>query len=189
MKRQLGWMVLVFLLPSTFYQAVLVAKTDTKEQPQELIYEDKFVEVKIIPRSPEQMLAFYEGRGFPVMAKQRIAKACFFTVIIQNKSNNRLWLDMSQWQFGSKDQSLRLDRHFWQQQWDEIQLAPAYRSTFGWTLLPEERGLFPEEGVGGNVTLRLHQEAVTWLIEFPTNDNRKGKRYRVPIGPLQCKLK
>ena len=108
--------------------------------------------VVLRPRTPEQMAAFYEARGFPQAALEHVSDACFVTVHIRNRSKRVIWLDLSAWRFSSDGQPLaRLDRDHWQAQWDEIRLRQASRSTFGWTLLPEIRDLQPDEPVGGNL--------------------------------------
>lgn len=183
-------MLCVFLLS---YSYVCAAAQHSEQQPkqlpkqqQEYVFENHIIKLKLLPRSAEQMLAFYEGRGFPNSANKAIAAACFMTVIIHNKTNQRLWLDLSHWQFQPQDKIKRLDRSYWSDQWRKIQLPQASRSTFSWTLLPEARDLYPQEGVGGNLTVTRSQQLFGLRATFITGENRKGKQHEIKLGKLKC---
>ena len=174
MKKML--LVFIMIIPSVCFGV----------DQQEITLENKILRIKLIPLSAEQMLAFYEGRGFPVNARQAIAEVCFMTVIIYNKTNQRLWLDLDLWNFQADAQIRRLDRVYWAQQWKKIMLPQANRSTFGWTLLPEERDLYPDEGVGGNITLTRMQAEFTLNATFIAGENRKGGKYEIKVERLKC---
>lgn len=117
-------------------------------------YENSIVKIKLIARTPNQIAAFYEARGFPKKMIEATGKACFFTVVIKNKSNQILWHDLSGWKFSSNGALVeRYDRGYWQQQWQDIQAPQASQSTFRWTLLPEKLDFRPNESEGGNITL------------------------------------
>ncbi len=147
--------------------------------------EDFLVVLK--PRTPEQMAAFYEARGFPPRAIERIRQTCFVTVHIKNKSGTVLWLDRKNWRFSSNDKELpRLDKAYWDTVWDEIGLPQANRSTFGWTQLPDVRDLQPNEPVGGNVVLPGTTESFNIEAHFLTGkDQRAGMRV-IKFENIQC---
>lgn len=141
----------------------------------------------LTPRTAEQMAAFYEGRGFPASARQIIKNTCFFTAVFRNKSDKVIWLELTNWHFYTLDGEVkRLDRQYWNSQWDKIQLAQASRSTFGWTLLPEVRDLQPHEPVGGNIVLPMLNKPVTLKAYFVTGQNKRGTGINVEFRNIQC---
>jgi hypothetical protein len=150
-------------------------------------YEDDRMLVLLMPRTPEQMAAFYEARGFPQAALDRIMQTCFITLHIENKSNQVLWVDLGQWQFTSHGKDIaRLDENYWQQQWNEINLRQASRSTFGWTQFPTVRDLQPDEPVGGNVVFPGSIDSVTIAAVLHTGANRDGRVIRIGFDDVSC---
>ena len=143
--------------------------------------------VVLRPRTPEQIAAFYEARGFPQAALDRVSDTCFVTVHIRNRSNSVIWLDLAEWRFSSDGRPLeRLDRRWWQAQWDAIGLRQASRSTFGWTLLPEIRDLQPDEPVGGNVVFPGVTRQFDMQLNLPTGRHRDGETITLEFGNIDC---
>ncbi|UCC55389.1 MAG: hypothetical protein JSU75_08415 [Gammaproteobacteria bacterium] len=137
--------------------------------------------------TPEQMAAFYEARGFPPAAIERIRETCFMTVHIDNKSNTVLWLETANWRITADGKPVtRLDRTYWNGVWDEIRLSQASRSTFGWTQLPDTRDLQPQEPVGGNIVLPRDGRAFTIEADFFTGKHKRQGMVRVKFENLQC---
>lgn len=155
---------------------------------KKLIYEDKDLYIRVFLRSPEQITAFYLGREFEQKAVERIASTCNVTVIIKNKTYDALWLELDNWQFSQKGKSIqRLTRDYWAQQWQEVNLKQAHRSTFGWTLMPEVRDLRLDEGVGGSLYLPLQQNHFTLTLNFNTGADKQGKKRSVTFDQLFCR--
>ncbi|MGB5728041.1 MAG: hypothetical protein WBM52_12620, partial [Thiogranum sp.] len=63
-----------------------------------LKYEDDQVSMRLVLRTPEQLSAFYQGRGFNQAAIDRILETCFITPIIHNKTLDAVWLELDNWQ-------------------------------------------------------------------------------------------
>lgn len=159
--------------------------TEKNEQGPKV--ENDIFRFRLIPRTPEQMAAFYEGRGFPEAARNIIKKTCFFTTGFRNKSDKVIWLELANWHFFTAHGEVkRLDRNYWNSEWDKIQLAQSSRSTFGWTLLPEERDLQPHEPVGGNIVLPVQDEPLTLKAYFATGQNKRGTGINVEFRNIQC---
>jgi hypothetical protein len=143
--------------------------------------------VVLRPHAPEQMAAFYEARGFPQEALDLITKTCFVTVHIENRSRQVIWLDMDEWKFISRGKPLqRLDRDYWEAQWDNINLRQASRSTFGWTQLPQLRDLQPDEPVGGNIVFPGNTERFNMTLNLPTGNDRRGKLITLHFREIDC---
>ena len=138
-------------------------------------------------RAPEQMAAFYEARGFPLAAIERIKATCFVTVHIKNRGHDVIWLDTAEWTFTSKGEPLeRLDRSYWDKQWDTIKLRQASRSTFGWTQLPAVRDLQPDEPVGGNLVFPGNTDRFDMTLNLPTGADRRGKPITLEFRDVEC---
>jgi hypothetical protein len=141
----------------------------------------------IIPRSSEQMAAFYEARGFPETALELITSACFVTVHIENKSERVIWLETANWHLSSNDMALqRLGKDHWDNRWDEINLPLANRATFAWTQLPVQRDLQPDEPVGGNIVLEGNIRKFNLEAHFPTGRDKRGGMLEVRFQDIEC---
>lgn len=153
-------------------------------------YEDDDIMLRIVERTPENISAFYEGREFSKRAIGEILNSCYFTVIVHNKTQNTLWLELDNWQFfGGKDfkQPIkRIKRNYWKKRWDIINLKQAHRSTFGWTLMPESRDLRVDEGVGGSITLPQQAKPFKVIAKFATSPDKTGSVKTVKIHGAQC---
>ena len=150
-------------------------------------YEDDEVFIRIVLRSPQQLTAFYLGRGFNQAAIDQILDTCFVTPVIHNKSLPLLWLNLDRWQFLRGSESIpRIKRDYWPEKWDTAALPQAQRSTFGWTLMPERRDLRLDEGVGGSVVIPRQTQPFTLVMNFPTSNNANGPVKRVVFEAIQC---
>ena len=156
-------------------------------EDEKLFYEDKDVRLRFVQFTPQQIGSFYEGREFNKAAVERLMAACFVTVIIENKSKGILWLDLDDWAFSQDGRKFeRLTRSYWQAQWQEVGLKQAHRSTFGWTLMPAVRNLYPDESVGGRIPIPMQSRPFVLTLNFPTGDNRQGKVKSVTMDNMLC---
>jgi len=152
-----------------------------------LKFEDEQVSMRLVLRTPEQLSAFYQGRGFSQAAIERILETCFITPIIHNKRLDALWLELDNWQFAADKQSIaRLTRDYWPGKWREVGLPQAQRSTFGWTLMPELRDLRLDESVGGSVVIPMQSRPFTLTAHFHTGLDKKGKIKTIVFEGVQC---
>ena len=157
------------------------------EAPAEYRHEDRDLSLYMIPRTPQQMAAFYEARGFPAQAREPIRGACFITTGIQNKGDRVLWLELGRWRFVSRHGGIaRITRDHWRRQWARLDLPQAKRSTFGWTLMPEVRDLQPGEPVGANIVLESIREPFTVEARFRTARDKAGPEITVRLQNVRC---
>ncbi|VAW62204.1 hypothetical protein MNBD_GAMMA09-300 [hydrothermal vent metagenome] len=183
MKKALLHATLVLLTGLCSFHSGLYAADDDKQ-----VYTDKEVYLRFIQLTPRQIGSFYEGREFKKAAVDKLMAACYVTVIIKNKSEDFLWVDINQWEFLQKGKKIKqLDNAYWKKQWDEIKLKQAHRSTFGWTLMPAERNLYPQEDVGGRIPIPMQTEPFSVVLNFPTGENKQGKMKSVKIDNVICK--
>jgi len=146
-------------------------------------------EIRAQVRTPDQMAAFYEARGFPAAAIAKIRQACFVTVVVVNKGHEVLWLEPAHWEVSSSDSRIaRYDAQRWKSAFDEVNLPDANRATFRWTQLPEQRDLRHDEPVGGNLTLPPVAAPFDIVMKFDVGSDRSGKIV-VRFPGLKCSVR
>lgn len=165
----------------------LLSQTAVADGKDPLKYEDDQVSMRLVLRSPAQLSAFYQGRGFNQAAIDRILETCFITPIIHNKTLDAVWLELDHWQFEAGGQAVpRIGRDYWPGKWREAGLPQAQQSTFGWTLMPEVRDLRLDEGVGGSVVIPMQSQPFTMTANFHTGLDKKGKIKTIVFEDIQC---
>ncbi|MGD2136655.1 MAG: hypothetical protein PVJ66_00075 [Gammaproteobacteria bacterium] len=177
--------VLLITLPATG-EGLSATGAPDPPWPGPFVENDRILMV-LIPRTPEQMAAFYEARGFPSEAIELISRSCFVTVHIENKGREVIWLQPRQWKLSDKQGEIRrLGSDYWDTQWDAIDLPQANRSTFGWTRLPEVRDLQPDESVGGNIVLPGSTQSFDLAARFQTGADKRGSLIDVRFEDIAC---
>lgn len=150
-------------------------------------YESDRLVVNLTPRTPQQIAAFYEGRGFSDTMIDILREQCFITVFIENKSRDIIWLDLDHWRFTNADGPLvRRDRQHWKAHWQKMDIPLAHQSTFRWTLLPEQLDFLPDEREGGNIILPREAQPFTLSARFDTGEQREGTPIKVKLENLRC---
>ncbi|MGD8408480.1 MAG: hypothetical protein PVF21_07700 [Thiohalophilus sp.] len=143
--------------------------------------------VNLTPRTPQQIAAFYEGRGFSEAMIDVLRKQCFITVFIRNRSRDIIWLDLQHWKFtNTNGVIIRRDREYWKARWQKMGIPLAHQSTFRWTLLPEQLNFLPDEREGGNIILPRDSQTITLHARFDTGQARDGKPIQITLDNLQC---
>ena len=178
-----------YLITLTVLCSLLIAvRADAIERP----YPGPFVEnddllMVLMPHTPEQITAFYEARGFPKAALDRLRKVCFVTVHIENKSQRVIWLETENWDLAVDGKRIqRVNRQQWTSWWDDINLPSANRSTFGWTQLPAVRDLQPDEPVGGNIILGGEVKHFDLQARFLTGQDKRGGMLDIQFRDIKC---
>lgn len=150
-------------------------------------YDSAELTVGLMPRTPQQIAAFYEARGFSKPMIEKLKQQCLITVWIHNKSSNVIWLDLSRWQFSNSTGAVtRQDRHYWKALWNEMQIPLAHQSTFRWTLLPETLDFQPGEREGGNIVLPRSDQLMQIHASFPTRADKSGIPISVVFNNIEC---
>jgi len=144
-------------------------------------YEDKHIQLRLFPRTTEQMAAFFEARGFPAAMRAELESYCFITAVIKNKSNTVIWLDLNKWQFTSAlfsplKKIQRIPRSQWPPLWEKMKIPMASQSTFRWTLLPEQLDFQPDESEGGNIILKKPKTPFTLTARFVVDETGPDAR-------------
>ncbi|MCI0507056.1 MAG: hypothetical protein L0Z73_13235 [Gammaproteobacteria bacterium] len=186
MNKILSWQNAVKALLG-FVISVYSCNVCSAEQENRYKIENQFVKFGLSARTPEQMAAFYEARGFPKQAIEAATQHCFITVGIRNISKHKIWLDLNRWRiFNEQGAVARTNREQWKQKWQQLNVPLASQATFNWTLLPESRDLHPDEPVGGNITLTPTDMPFTVEAVFATGDDQQGQPFVVKIENVRC---
>ena len=149
-------------------------------------FENEHFRINLSPRTPNQIAAFYTGRGFPQSAIDEVQKWCFITIGLRNKSKELVWLDLSNWRFTTSDGELkRYLRTDIRQRWQELSLEKRFQSTFRWTLMPEKLDFRPFEGEGGNIILARTDKPITINATIAVGET-KSKVYDVKLEHITC---
>jgi hypothetical protein len=157
------------------------------ETPPAPSVEDGGLSMFVRLHTPDQMAAFYEARGFPREAIERLRRTCFVMAHVENRGEKVIWLELKNWHFlTAQGEIRRLDRQYWDSVWDDIGLPQASRATFGWTQLPDERDLQPGEPVGGNLILPATDEPFTLRADFLTGKDKRAGMISVRFENLRC---
>lgn len=150
-------------------------------------FKNEQIRIGAYPRTPSQMAAFYEGRGFPRNAIDESRKYCFVTIGIRNTGKQKIWLDLNNWRFFNEQGEIkRKGRKQWKETWGALKVPLSKQATFYWSTLPESRDLHLDEPVGGNVTLNPIYTPFTIEARFATGENKQGKPLIVRIENVRC---
>jgi len=175
-----------FLLGLLFLSSTACAEQQPAADDRREI-EHKLITFRLIMRKPENIAAFYEARGFSSMALEKLQQPCFLSAIIRNHSDKVVWLELDNWRFTSEGREVtRYGRSYWDQQWQQLNVPMAHRSTFGWTQLPEQRNLQPHEPVGGSMALQRTDKPLTLEAHFNTGSDKQGETFVIRLEGLRC---
>ena len=144
--------------------------------------------LSISARTPEQIGAFYEARGFPKPAVNFLKQQCYLTVYFRNTSSHIIWLELDNWQFSTASKKLqRKDRQYWQQVWTDMGLAMRFQSTFRWTLMPEQLDFRPHEREGGNIILPYTADAIHIQARIRIQNANTQQNKVIKMDGIRCK--
>lgn len=145
------------------------------------------IDVQFAPRTPDQLMSFYEARGFPAAMTDILSQQCFITVRIHNKSPDVIWHDLANWQFSLNGKPLKREhRNYWLDKWHSMNMPQASISTFRWTLIPETLDYLPDEEEGGNIILPRVKGPIAVKASFATGDDKQGPVLNIEYNQLYC---
>lgn len=154
---------------------------------QPVIIKTPDLELEFTARTPNQMGSFYEARGFPKSMLNILKKHCYITAGLTNMSDQKIWLDLSRWEFSSAGKPLKREhRDYWKKRWQDMGIPLNKQSTFRWTLIPENLDYLPGEHEGGNLVLPFTNQPITLKATFATGENKQGKEIIITTDKLFC---
>ena len=152
-------------------------------------FTDPHLVMAVDVRTPDQLAAFYTGRGFNAAAIAAITQTCFISAFIENRDYAALWLVPDEWRFETSagEPISRIRRDAWAAVWQQAGLPQAQQSTFGWTQLPESRDLRAHEHAGGNVVIPWQDQPFTLTANFRTGADGNGPVRTIVFRDLRCR--
>ena len=169
------------------YQLLTMLATVAASASQPLGVSNAHIDVQFAPRTPHQIMSFYEARGFPAQMIDILSHQCFITVRIHNKSKQKVWHDLARWRFSHNGKPLKREhRNYWLDKWQSMDMPQASISTFRWTLLPESLDYLPDEEEGGNIILPRVDGPITVNATFRSGDNKQGPDISIVYDRLYC---
>lgn len=119
--------------------ALLLAAADTPVETREI--RASGVYLSLTPILPDQVRAFYLGRGFDADAAELLATtACVFQTVFRNEAvAGGIAFDLADWRARTDrgEQPLKLERQ-WQQDWARRGIPAGPRTAFRYALFPTE---------------------------------------------------
>ncbi len=109
------------------------------------------VTLELTQRTPEQVEAFYLGRGFPPELARRIAGFCVLVVALRNQSQAPIRYELDRWRYVTPDGKARIPRpkEDWIREWRE------YGVIFGFSQLSGAQTFQPGDWNGAMVTFEV----------------------------------
>ena len=167
--------------------AILATATGVIATQPPAVVSNEQIEIQFSPRTPDQLMSFYEARGFPAEMIDILSQQCFITVRIHNKSKEKIWHDLANWQFSHNGKPLaREHRNYWLEKWQTMNMPLASISTFRWTLIPEALDYLPDEEEGGNIILPRVKGPIAVKARFATRDDKQGAALVIEYDELYC---
>lgn len=109
-----------------------------------------------IQRLPDQTRAFFQGRGFPAEAANRLASTCVFQTILRNEGEGPIELDLAEWRVeiaaGLLPLPLTAD---WQGDWARLEVPTPARTAFQWAMFPTRQSFASQDWAMGMIAYPL----------------------------------
>lgn len=104
------------------------------------------VTLQQIQRLPDQTRAFFQGRGFPPVAADRLARTCVFQTVLRNGGEGPIAVDLADWRIdtGTGPRPLLLTAQ-WQVEWEGMGLPEPARIAFQWAMFPTRQTFEPQD--------------------------------------------
>ncbi len=164
--------------------AALLAATDLPVETRETRVSGVYLSLTQI--LPDQVRAFYLGRGFDADSAELLAtRACVFQTVFRNESvADGIAFNLAEWSVRTArgEQPLKLERE-WQQEWERRGVAPGPRTAFRYALFPTEHRYEVGDWNMGMTTYALPLGSrfdlrFTWLAD--------GKRHEAVMTAVRC---
>lgn len=195
MRRQLP-LVLLFNLISPPTLADINQTLDEETGLKSWVLKQDGLELTLKQAYPEQILAFYLGRGFPKAIATQIANSCMFQTIVKNTlttqnqaadSNQTITIRQALWQVKSAAEikGIKL-KETWDKQWSKEQIKPASRIAFRWATFPTEQSFRPNGDYNWGMTCFDLKPGAEFDLKVVWTINNKEKN--TWIHSLKCAI-
>ncbi|MFP4560512.1 MAG: hypothetical protein ACLFQ3_04250 [Thiohalorhabdus sp.] len=130
-------------------------ETDPETGLREWQWDGEGLSVEMGQLLPDQVRAFFIGRGFEDSMADRVAQRCAFWGSIGNTGREgSVKIDLGQWRtHGSGGTAPLLLNSHWQRKWEEEGVPRGPRTAFRWTVLPAEHRFAPQDWLMGMIVI------------------------------------
>lgn len=178
MNQYTSLFILIFSLVITSFTEVIA------DAPPPVFENDHF-RLRLRARTPNQIAAFYEARGFPKFAIDKLKHVCFIGIGLKNKTRDIVKFDLANWRFHNREGAIkRYRREDWRKTWLNLGLAQRFQSTFRWTLMPERLDFQAFETEGGNII--LPRSDLPFTVNATVIAGKKNQAYKIEFNNVQC---
>lgn len=141
--------------------------------------EQEGLEITLAQLLPDQVRAFFQGRGFSAAESDRLAAACVFQAVVRNRATSGppVTVALADWRVLTAGEPPRAPRvaAAWIEEWGDPGLARAQRLALRWALLPAEQRYAPGDWNMGMLTLDLPAGATFDLVPRWRHDAQAGE--------------
>jgi hypothetical protein len=134
---------------------------------------------------PDQLRAFYLGRGFSQEDAERVARACVFQTQFRNEGVAAgIDFDLADWRIivAEGERPLKLKRH-WQKEWAKTGASASARLAFQWALYPTVQHY---EIGDWNMGMTTHALPPGTRFDLRYVWRANGKRHHATLRGLRC---
>ncbi len=145
------------------------------------------IEVSLTQLLPDQVRAFYQGRGFSAAESERIAGTCVFQTVVRNDTEtaDALEIALADWRVRRAGHAATSPRTIeaWLSDWGEPSLGQAQAIALRWALFPAVQSFAPGDWNMGMLTVEVpHGERFDLELHW-----RLGERPDVAsLSDLRC---
>ena len=136
-----GLLIGGIILSSVVNAAQVTRHNDTVSGLEGWLVQGEHIEIQLNPLKPDQVRAFYLGRGFSDEIAEIIVQSCVYQTVIKNVSpeNNikAVSIDLSDWRLNDqRGESALISKPDWRKQWTALDASRAAMNAFEWATYP-----------------------------------------------------
>jgi hypothetical protein len=134
---------------------------------------------------PDQVRAFFQGRGFSAAQSERVAAGCVFQLVIRNEADAAaaLTVELPAWRIERAAAAGPRLAAAWEAEWVRLGVASGPRVAFRWALFPARQRFAPGDWNMGMLTFDL---AHGTTFDLHATWHAGGQPRAVPFRDLVC---
>ena len=151
------------------------------------VWQDESATITLNQLLPDQVRAFFQGRGFSVEQSERVARHCVYQMIVRNEAqaDAPMEIALDDWRVIHAGKTIGIPRTAsdWDREWDRLSVGQGPRIAFRWALFPASQVFQPGDWNMGMLTLAVPDGAT---FDLQTAWRRGAGTQVALIDNLQC---
>lgn len=123
------------------------------------MWRDESATITLNQLLPDQVRAFFQGRGFSVEESERVARHCVYQMIVRNEAqaDTPMEIALDEWRVIGAGKTIGVPRTAsdWDQEWARLGVGQGPRIAFRWALFPASQEFQPGDWNMGMLTLAV----------------------------------